>query len=310
MVYHSWNKIKIKKQIKSTNDSVDKTILEHILNGSMIPFDDNAYPKTNDANKIIIDECSVFSNYIEEFSLTPKFKNVQQEQKRVPINLQLDFLYELFSSVTPEWMGIFNKIFKERKSNLKISSAGNYSVYLSSLDYSYISINKIFLIDDLFSLVHEYTHAIVDHIFYRMEYNSIYPFVELPSLNMELVSATLMSEFFLDIDSDIVSYFKYTINAIIDFAKRIVRISKYLNQSGEFPQYFNRSLIIDYSYVIPYLFNLELFSLYNEDKEKWFYILMEIINIQPSGNPLEDIKKLGLTPNFKVNEICDELRAL
>lgn len=310
MVYHSWNKIKIKKQIKSTNDSVDKTILEHILNGSMIPFDDNAYSKTNDANKIIIDECSVFSNYIEEFSLTPKFKNVQQEQKRVPINLQLDFLYELFSTVTPEWMGIFNKIFKERKSNLKISSAGNYSVYLSSLDYSYISINKIFLIDDLFSLVHEYTHAIVDHIFYRTEYNSIYPFVELPSLNMELVSATLMSEFFLDIDSDIVSYFKYSINAIIDFAKRIVRISKYLNQSGEFPQYFNRSLIIDYSYVIPYLFNLELFSLYNEDKEKWFYILMEIINIQPSGNPLEDIKKLGLTPNFKVNEICDELRAL
>ncbi len=37
---------------------------------------------------------------------------------------------------------------------------------------------------------------------------------------------------------------------------------------------------------------------------------MEIINIQPSGNPLEDIKKLGLTPNFKVNEICDELRVL
>lgn len=310
MVYNSWNKIKIKKQIKSTNDSVDKTILEHLLNGSMIPFDDNTYPKTNDANKIIIDECSVFSNYIEEFSLTPKFKNVQQEQKRVPINLQLDFLYELFSTVTPEWMGIFNKIFKERKSNLKISSACNYSVYLSSLDYSYISINKIFLIDDLFSLVHEYTHAIVDHIFYRTEYNSIYPFVELPSLNMELVSATLMSEFFWDIDNDIVSYFKYTINAIIDFAIRIVRISKYLNQSGEFPQYFNRSLIIDYSYVIPYLFNLELFSLYNEDKEKWFYILMEIINIQPSGNPLEDIKKLGLTPNFKVNEICDELRVL
>lgn len=96
MVYNSWNKIKIKKQIKSTNDSVDKTILEHLLNGSMIPFDDNTYPKTNDANKIIIDECSVFLNYIEEFSLTPKFKNVQQEQKRVPINLQIDFYMNYF----------------------------------------------------------------------------------------------------------------------------------------------------------------------------------------------------------------------
>ncbi len=90
----------------------------------------------------------------------------------------------------------------------------------------------------------------------------------------------------------------------------LIDIIFYLNQSREFPQYFNHSIIIDYSCVIPCLFNFELFSLYKEDKEKWFYILKKVINIQPSGNPLEDIKKLGLTPNFKVSEICDELRSL
>ena len=38
--------------------------------------------------------------------------------------------------------------------------------------------------------------------------------------------------------------------------------------------------------------------------------LQEIMFFKELEIPLEDIKKLGLTPNFKVNEICDELRAL
>lgn len=310
MSFNSWNKIKINKQIKNTTDNVDKMILKNLLNDSIAPFDSETYPRTDDANKNIIEEYSIFLNDIEKFSLTPKFKNVQQEQVRIPINSQLDFLYDFFSSVTPGWMDIFDKIFKERKSNLRIAKSGNYSVYLSSVDYSYISTNKEYLIDDLFSLVHEYTHAIVDHICFRTDYNSHYPFIELPSLNMELISASLMSEFFLNIDSDITDYLKYIINTIIDYAKRIVSTSKYLKEKGEFPQDFNRSIIIDFSYVIPYLFNFELFFLYKEDKEKWFYILNEIINMKPGGNSLEDIKKLGLIPNSRINEFCDELRLL
>lgn len=310
MSFNSWNKIKIKKQIKSTTDNVDKMILKNLLNDVINPFDDETYPRTDAANKTIIEEYSSFLNDIEKFSLIPKFKNIRQEQVRIPINSQLDFLYDFFSSVTPDWMGIFNKIFKERKSNLRIAKSGNYSVYLASVDYSYISTNKEYLIDDLFSLVHEYTHAIVDHICFRTDYNSHYPFVELPSLNMELISALFMSDFFLDIDSDITDYLKYIINTIIDYAKRIVNTSKYLKEKGEFPQDFNHSIIIDFSYVIPYLFNFELFFLYKEDKEKWFYILNEIINMKPSGNSLEDIKKLGLIPNSRINEFCDGLRLL
>lgn len=310
MSFNSWNKIKIKKQIKSATDNVDKMILKNLLNDVINPFDDETYPRTDDANKNIIEEYSIFLNDIEKFSLIPKFKNVQQEQVRIPINSQLDFLYDFFSSVTPGWMDIFDKIFKERKSNLRIAKSGNYSVYLSSVDYSYISTNKEYLIDDLFSLVHEYTHAIVDHICFRTDYNSHYPFIELPSLNMELISASLMSEFFINIDSDITDYLKYIINTIIDYAKRIVSTSKYLKEKGEFPQDFNRSIIIDFSYVIPYLFNFELFFLYKEDKEKWFYILNEIINMKPSDNSLEDIKKLGLIPNSRINEFCDGLRLL
>jgi len=309
-MFNSWNKIKIRKQIKSTTDEMDKMILKVLLNDKINPFDSETYPRTDEANKSIIEEYAIFLSEIEKFSLTPKFNDVKQEQIRIPINSQLDFLYELFSYVTPKWMEIFDKIYKERKSNLKMAKSGNYSVYLSSIDYSYISVNHEYLIDDLFSLVHEYTHAIVDRIFFRTDYNSHYPFVELPSLNMELVSATFMSEYFLDIDEDILAYLKYIFNIIIDYAERIVRVSEYLSKNSTFPHDFNRSIIIELTYVIPFLYNFELLFLYKEDKEKWFYILNEIINMKPSNNCLEEMKKLGLTPNLKTEEFCEKIRLL
>ena len=100
-MFNSWNKIKIRKQIKSTTDEMDKMILKVLLNDKINPFDSETYPRTDEANKSIIEEYAIFLSEIEKFSLTPKFNDVKQEQIRIPINSQLDFLYELFSSVTP-----------------------------------------------------------------------------------------------------------------------------------------------------------------------------------------------------------------
>ena len=52
-MFNSWNKIKIRKQIKSTTDEMDKMILRVLLNDKINPFDSETYPRTDEANKSI-----------------------------------------------------------------------------------------------------------------------------------------------------------------------------------------------------------------------------------------------------------------
>ncbi len=46
-MFNSWNKIKIRKQIKSTTDEMDKMILKVLLNDKINPFDSETYPRTD-----------------------------------------------------------------------------------------------------------------------------------------------------------------------------------------------------------------------------------------------------------------------
>lgn len=307
MAYKSWNLIQLSiqlRKVKAMGDKIDEDIIKQLLNDSIIPFDNDSYPNTKEFNKAILDEYSYYLPYIQDLSLKKPFNIPKHSPISIPIESQLEFLYEFFSTTTPEWMNLFDSIYKERKKNLKVANSGNYSIYLGSIDYSYISLNKNYEIDDLFNLVHEYTHSIIDRINYRMSYNSHYPFIEIGPLLMECISALLMREYYLDIDSNVEDYLKEILNLIITYSKNIININDSIDTCTIQR---NADLIHDISYVIPYIHIFELFYLYLSDKEKWFYTLNRIIEFPPTNNYIEEMKKLGLTPNRFMDRYINDL---
>lgn len=307
MAYKSWNLIQLTiqlRKVKAMGDKIDEDIIKQLLNDSIIPFDNDSYPNTKEFNKAILDEYSYYLPYIQDLSLKKPFNIPKHSPISIPIESQLEFLYEFFSTTTPEWMNLFDSIYKERKKNLKVANSGNYSIYLGSIDYSYISLNKNYEIDDLFNLVHEYTHSIIDRINYRMSYNSHYPFIEIGPLLMECISALLMREYYLDIDSNVEDYLKEILNLIITYSKNIININDSIDTCTIQR---NADLIHDISYVIPYIHIFELFYLYLSDKEKWFYTLNRIIEFPPTNNYIEEMKKLGLTPNRFMDRYINDL---
>lgn len=307
MAYKSWNLIQLSiqlRKVKAMGDKIDEDIIKQLLNDSIIPFDNDSYPNTKEFNKAILDEYSYYLPYIQDLSLKKPFNIPKHSPISIPIESQLEFLYEFFSTTTPEWMNLFDSIYKERKKNLKVANSGNYSIYLGSIDYSYISLNKNYEIDDLFNLVHEYTHSIIDRINYRMSYNSHYPFIEIGPLLMECISALLMREYYLDIDSNVEDYLKEILNLIITYSKNIININDSIDTCTIQR---NADLMHDISYVIPYIHIFELFYLYLSDKEKWFYTLNRIIEFPPTNNYIEEMKKLGLTPNRFMDRYINDL---
>lgn len=307
MAYKSWNLIQLTiqlRKVKAMGDKIDEDIIKQLLNDSIIPFDNDSYPNTKEFNKAILDEYSYYLPYIQDLSLKKPFNIPKHSPISIPIESQLEFLYEFFSTTTPEWMNLFDSIYKERKKNLKFANSGNYSIYLGSIDYSYISLNKNYEIDDLFNLVHEYTHSIIDRINYRMSYNSHYPFIEIGPLLMECISALLMREYYLDIDSNVEDYLKEILNLIITYSKNIININDSIDTCTIQR---NADLMHDISYVIPYIHIFELFYLYLSDKEKWFYTLNRIIEFPPTNNYIEEMKKLGLTPNRFMDRYINDL---
>lgn len=309
MQYGSWNKIQLLKHLKQAEkrrDYTDAGILKQLICDTVIPFDPDVCPNTDEFNKQFLKEYDYYLPHIKDFANTSHLICSQTDYICIPINSQLEFAYEFFSSVAPKWMDIFDDIYKERKKNLKIGNSGNYSVYLSSIDYSYLSINKNMAIDDLFNLVHEYTHTIVDRICYRLCYNSHYPFIELPSICSELIAAVFMKDYYMDIDEEVDNYLMEVLNVVIDYARNIIATKRYLD--GEItttPD--NISLIHDMSYVLPFIHAFELFYLFLSDKEKWFYTINKIINMPPTDNYEREMKKLGLTPNSCLNKFISDL---
>lgn len=306
MSYRSWNKIQLYKHLKAAEkigDKIDIGIIKQLINDTINPFDSECYSGDLDFKNNFLKEYTYYIPYIEDFAKTSLLEENMSSSIYIPLKSQLDFLNDFFSNTIPEWKKLFDNIYKERKKNLKVSSSGNYSVYLSSIDYSYISINRNMMIEDLFNLVHEYTHTIVDRINYRFSYNSHYPFIELPSMCMEIISALYMMDYYLDIRNDVQEYLKEIFNIVIGYARNIVDISNNIKSGANEEQ----SLLHDMTYVIPFIHIFELFYLYLEDKEKWFYTLNKIINMPVSNNYLDEMKKLGLTPNKDLDRYISDL---
>jgi len=239
-----------------------------------------------------------------------------------------EITHDFFKSLNNSYYQCFMHYYKKRKEHVNFVFDENpfsnegLTYILPSLKESFIEINRTYTIEDSLRLIHEYSHSISSLMNpYQMRYpKKIYS--EIDSIFMEMIATDYLKcctteENISILNMDRIKNFYY-------ISKDINNIINLINAEKKQNQDFNKNKILKeialkecdinnneledllkypdlYStiYLISYIFAIELYYIYLEDKELALHILKKIILINENNDEkiFKDIKKLGLIPN-------------
>lgn len=336
MYYKKWNKAILNEQLKKLNKLFAENpsyeigqsigIIEDLLNNSpRIFIGENSFNQQLSTDKSIIEENASFMAAINRFAnhselLNTKVPNLQEYD--IPNNVLLAFLHDFYNSIDREFAKYFNRIYQERKNNLRITNnkgngyTRNYMYYIPTLNYAYVNIYKSDTIDDFLNLIHEYAHVVADQMLYRNQYDS-YPFIELLPLLMQQIASDKILNYF-DIDDEVHKSDAKTAKLFMNYASQIrlqqdffttrnvfTERKQYITEFAQFAnntktkteRMLNVSLKEKISYVIPYITMIELYNLYYEDPEKALYIMKAIIRMKHRDNYYNMLEDYGIHLN-------------
>ena len=342
MKYSTWNDTKLKNQYKTlakqfeADPSMDlglgMNIIEDLRNNSPNTFKNESSVKqqiirdkrTIDTYAPFIQSIGVFSAHNEIINSNAGLNNSLNIKSRYITS----FLHDFYNSIDREFARYFNRIFKERKNNLRMTPSKkegynkSYSYYIKPLNYAYINIHLTRNIDDFFTIIHEYAHTIADQMKYRPQYNK-YPFIELlPFFLTEIAYDVFIHNWELDKDKNHSEVRKTDIamlKQMISYSREIYQESKYIADNsiqgnGEqvlrvnesrLPRFLNPSakpLDEKIAYVIPYMTMIELYNMYQEDPERALHTVKNII----LADDQEDYYKYLESCDIRLNEHLNE----
>lgn len=246
-----------------------------------------------------IDECLVYS----VGNITP--------------DLLFEFMKDFFHQFDNEFGRVFESIYSERYNNLQFSDLRSITYHIPTFKYSYINITKNDTLEDFLNSIHEYTHAIVDRICYRDQWNS-YPFSELVSLFMELIAADYMIEIYEDVEEDLNILQINSCKSLVVYAEHISIERDYFcacderdewkkvvsgiqSLSGKSKNYIkkllNKSAREKLCYTVPYLTAIELYYIYKQDKKACIELLKYLMLLEKDNGYNEELKGIGITLN-------------
>lgn len=284
-------------------------------------------------NRFLWEEISLFIESAKEFpNLIPVSKTNSLSKKDI-----LDLTHDFYKSALDSMLfHNFLKFFRKRYTHIKfvrgtgIENNLGEAMCIPSLRESFISITRYYEIEDVLSTIHEYSHALSTSLNYMHLLNTTY--CEIDSLFMELIAADYLENIFKDGEAILAKTYGYEAQySIADTLKRKIDIIK--AEEHFFPDGFksNKELKecakrycylendevdnliqnIDYSfnYPISYLFAIELYKLYQEDKDKAIYYLKKIIylNCKTDLEYYGELKRMGLIPNLHTREFNKEM---
>ena len=337
-MYTRWNKSKINDQIKTlTKMFKEDPSMELAL--AINTLDDlknntpNIFPKEFKfeeqlhIDKRLVDNNSGFIPHIGEFAKLDDIFNIKYipplEERGITNSLLLSFLHDFYNSIDREISKYFNRIYKERHNNLRITSKNNegfnrnYLTYINELKYGYINIYRTETIDDFINIIHEYAHGVADQMCYRPRYGK-YPFIELMPLLMQEIAYDEMIRCFEDVDNDVLKSDACTTKTMLKYAKELLLQTDYLsivNESPERKQFVNNfaeytnntksktekmlniTIQEKLSYVIPFITMIELYNLYYLDPDKCMYVLKKIITMEETDDYVSYLEGLGIHLN-------------
>ena len=342
-MYNNWNKSKLNDQIKLVakkmyaNPSPDiiatlNTLEDLKKNQPKIFPQEERFDEQLATDKSLVHDYSNFIPAIEEFAKqdeTFSFKHLNGLTERtLPKKTLLSFTHDFYNSIDREFAKYFNRIFKERHNNLRITDRNqqgysrNYITYLNTINYAYINIYRTHTIDDFINIIHEYAHTIADQMCYRPRYGK-YPFIELLPLLMQEIAYDDLIRCFDDLTGDVINSDIGITKTVLKYAKEILLQQQYLSTVSlqterkqfvnKFAEYSNNTkaktekimnitLQEKLSYVIPFLVMVELYDLYYEDTEKSLYLTKKIITMDEVDDYIKYLDSLGLHLNEHMDD--------
>lgn len=259
----------------------------------------------------------------------PLLKTVSLSKKDL-LDLTHDFYKEYLDKF---FFHNFLKQFRQRFNHIKFDEntySTEYmgeSIHIGSLGETFISIMRDYDIEDALTCIHEYEHAtsIVINPYHVHGLNR--PFCELDPLFMEMIGADYLESIFKDgeaikakasnhetqcLTSELLSskinlvkaeelHYKdgYTSNKILKESAK-----KYCGLVSEDVDDLIQYSSLPYDYSISYIFAVELYNMFQNDRDKALYYLKKIIylNCKTELEYYNELKKMGFIPNLHMRE--------
>ena len=351
MRYNNWNKNKLREQIKSLKNSYSKSPtmekamyiekLESLLNNRPnlfvpeIRFDDQVR-----VDKEIIRFNESFLPYIKDIAEYNDEFNIKRipdlNELEIRNTVLLSFVHDFYNSFDREFSKCFNRIFRERHNNLRMTTNNqegykrNYMDYIPSLHYAYINIYLTNTVEDFTNLVHEYAHTIADQMKYRASYGR-YPFIELLPLLMQEIALDEIIRCFDGLEFEVFKSDAFETKAVLKYAHEISIQDNYLtteNANLEKKQFISHlaqltnntktktermlhtTLKEKISYVIPFLAMIELYDQMYKDKEKCIYNIKKIITMDECDDYLKYLDSLGIHIGEHTKDYVEEQKKI
>ena len=254
-------------------------------------------------------------------------KNLIVDERDISNSILMSVTHDFYNSLDPSLAKHFNRLFKDRKENVRFSKTPSYSIYLPTLGTGYINLERNHTICDFVYLIHEYAHLIQDKIKFRDSYSS-YPLNEMLPLLMEMLALDFIEESLEDFEdeakivkidrmktnlkyaSDILKEYKYIYT--VDTSKRtrdmIADIATTTNLSKR-DAYKLLSVTAEekLAFVIPAILDIELYYLYYFDRDRCMDLLYKLINLE-NVDYRKYIKDSGIVLNQHSKQYIKEIK--
>ena len=206
------------------------------------------------------------------------------------------------------------------------------SIGISALEEIFISLRRNDTIDDILTVIHEFEHGVSMSINYAHLCDANLTFCEIDTIFMEMIGADYLENIFQNNQAFLAKAARHEgyycmantlvsaldlVKAEEDYYKDGYTCNKHLKESAkkhcrlisEEVDSIIQHEELQYDYVISYIFAVELYKMYQEDRDKALYYLRKLILLD-CKNELEyynSIKRMGLIPNQHMREYHNEI---
>lgn len=346
MKYQSFNKSNLKSQIKELEELYETKKLKSIQNDIEILHElleetpDEVFPLPYLFKDLLMDDSIYIKKHQSFITDINKFASLSRIMKdidykyidtwNIPMSSLFSFVHDFYNSLDKEIAKYFNRIFKERRNNFKLSDYRSCMLTIKSLKYSYINVERGDTITVYLSMVHEYAHAIADAYQHRDTLTiDKYPYVEYFPLLIELLALDKLNDMFYDFEDDTNIIKKEKLNLMLSYAKDIAIEAFYLENTNGFKNkkdtindlkditnlprryfknMFNTIAREKLTYIIPYMTAIESYYQYQEDPKLALENAKTLVTLPKAKEYRSILYDLGLNLNEHTQEYTTDVK--
>lgn len=285
--------------------------------------------------KFLFEDIKEFHNLVgTPITPTPELKTISLSKKDI-LDLTHDFYKEALDKFFfHNFLKNYRKRFKHITfgSDLDKSDGMGETIHILSLKEAFIKVIRSYDIEDVLTTIHEYEHATTLAINPKHIVGANYTFCELDTLFMEMIASDYLENVFRNGEAALSMASRHEIHCCtadllttkFDLVKaeeffykdgyksnKMLKESakKYCKLSSEEVDDIIQQGSLSYDYSISYIFAVELYKMYKEDREKALNYLRKIVLLDCKSE-LEfynTIKRFGIIPNLHMREFNREV---